>query len=127
MSKGDSQLYLEDLTVGRRFTSPTHAVDEAQIFAFAREFDPQPFHIDPKAAQASIFHGLAASGWHTAALTMKLNVASLPIAGGILGLGGDIAWPNPMRPGDVLRVENEVVEVRESRSHPDRGIVTLHR
>src|SRR5262249_16663622 len=81
----DSQLYLEDLPVGRRFTSPTHTVDEAEIFAFARQWDPQPFHTDPKAAEATIFHGLAASGWHTAAITMRLNVASLPFAGGIVG------------------------------------------
>jgi len=118
-------LYLDDLYVGRRFTSPTHEVDEAQIVAFAREFDPQPFHTDPKAAEATVFRGLAASGWHTAAITMRLNVASVPIAGGILGLGGDLAWPHPVRPGDVLRVENEIVEVTPSKSKPDRGVVTL--
>jgi acyl dehydratase len=115
-------LYLDDLHVGRRFTSGTHALDEKQITAFAREFDPQPFHTDHDAAKATLFHGLAASGWHTAAITMRLQVnGGLPIAGGIVGLGGEVAWPTATRPGDVLHVESEVVEVVPSRSRPDRG------
>ena len=119
-------LYLEDLQVGRRFKSDEHAVDESQIKTFAGAFDPQPFHLDDDAASKSIFRGLAASGWHTAAITMRLNVTSaLPIAGGIVGLGGDLSWPNPVRPGDVLHVENEVVEVIPSRSRPDRGVVVI--
>src|SRR3954449_4600873 len=92
--------YLEDLQVGQRFTSGTHALDEEQIMAFARQFDPQPFHTDPEAAKHSFFEGLVASGWHTAAITMKLMVESgLPIAGGVIGGGGEIAWPRPTRPG----------------------------
>ena len=119
-------LYLEDLPVGRRFKSAEHSIDERQIKAFASDFDPQPFHLDDVAAGKSIFGGLAASGWHTAAITMRLNVTSgLPIAGGIVGLGGDLSWPKPVRPGDVLHVESEVVEVIPSRSRPDRGTVVV--
>ena len=119
-------LYLDDLHVGRRFTSQTHTIDEAQIKAFACQFDPQPFHLDDDAAQATILGGLAASGWHTAAITMRLLVeGGLPLAGGIIGAGGEIAWPKPTRPGDTLRVESEVVEVAPSRSRPDRGMATV--
>jgi acyl dehydratase len=128
MSNADTKesLYLEDLPVGRRFTSADHLIDERQIKAFASAFDPQPFHLDEFAAETSIFGGLVASGWHTAAITMRLNVTSgLPIAGGIVGLGGDLSWPKPVRPGDVLHVESEVVEVIPSRSHPDRGTVVV--
>ena len=118
--------YLEDLRVGQRFVSGTHRLDEEQIRAFAEQFDPQPFHLDAEAAQATLFEGLAASGWHTAAITMRLLVESgLPIAGGIIGAGAEITWPKPTRPGDVLQVESEVLEVRPSRSRPDRGIATI--
>jgi acyl dehydratase len=120
-------LYLDDLHVGRRFTSRTHVVDEAQIKAFARQFDPQPFHLDDEAAKGTILAGLAASGWHTAAITMRLLVESgLPLAGGIIGVGGEVAWPKPTRPGDTLRVESEVVAITPSRSRPDRGMATVH-
>jgi acyl dehydratase len=123
---GNERLYLEDFFPGRRFTSGTHTLDEAQIKAFAREFDPQPFHLDNAAAQDSLFAGLAASGWHTAAITMRLQVESgLPISGGIIGAGGEIQWPRPTRPGDVLHVESEVLEVTPSRSRPDRGMITV--
>jgi acyl dehydratase len=123
---GNRELYLEDLHTGLRFTSGTHAVDERQITAFAREFDPQPFHLDDASAKATLFAGLAASGWHTAAITMRLLVeGGAPIAGGIIGAGGEIAWPNPTRPGDILRVESEVLSVAASRSRPDRGSATL--
>ncbi len=119
-------LYLDDLKVGQRFTSKTLTIDEAQIRAFAAEFDPQPFHLDDHAARATLFGGLAASGWHTAAITMRLQVdGGLPIAGGLVGAGGEIAWPQPTRPGDVLRVESEIVEIKPSRSRPDRGMVTV--
>ena len=119
-------LYLDDLQVGRRFRSGAHALDEQQIKAFAAQFDPQPFHLDEKAARGTVFGGLAASGWHTAAITMRLLVTGgLPIAGGIVGRGGELGWPRPTRPGDVLRVESEVVEVVPSRSQPDRGTVTV--
>ncbi|WP_368744506.1 MaoC family dehydratase [Desertibaculum subflavum] len=121
----DSRFYLDDLHSGQRFISETHAVDAAQIIDFAQQFDPQPFHLDDAAARRTLFGGLAASGWHTAALTMKLLVAGTPIAGGIIGTGGEIAWPRPTRPGDLLRVETEVIEVTRSKSKPDRGIATL--
>lgn len=120
------QLYLEDFTVGRRFVSAAHALDADQIKAFAGQFDPQPFHLDEAAAQASFFHGLAASGWHTAAITMSLLVKSgMPIAGGLIGAGGEIEWPRPVRPGDTLTVESEVLAVKPSRSRPERGMITV--
>ena len=120
------RLYLGDLHVGQRFTSGSHAVDEDQITRFAREFDPQPFHLDDAAAKGTLFAGLAASGWHTAAITMRLLVdGGAPLAGGIVGVGGEIGWPRATRPGDILHVESEVVQVTPSRSRPDRGIVTI--
>ena len=120
------RLYLDDLRVGQRFTSRAHVVDEAQIKAFAREFDPQPFHLDNDAAEDTLFSGLVASGWHTAAITMRLLVESgLPLAGGVIGAGGELAWPKPTRPGDTLRVESEVLEITPSRSRPDRGVATV--
>ena len=119
-------LYLDDLTVGQKFESGTHRVTVEAIKAFAREFDPQPFHLDDDAAKATLFGGLAASGWHTAAITMRLLVDSgLPFEGGIVGAGGEIAWPKPTRPGDVLRVTSEVLEVTPSRSRPDRGMAKV--
>lgn len=119
------RLYLEDLTVGQRFTSATHLMEESRIKSFAEEFDPQPFHLDEAAAQASIFRGLSASGWHTAAVAMRLLVTGgLPLANGVIGMGGEIAWPRPTRPGDTLRVESEIVDITPSRSKPNQGIVT---
>jgi acyl dehydratase len=119
-------VYLDDLTVGQRFTSGTKVVTEDEIVRFAREFDPQPFHTDPIAAKATFFQGLAASGWHTMAMSMRLMVdGGLPVAGGLIGAGGEISWPMATRPGDTLIVESEVVEVKESRSRPDRGMVTM--
>lgn len=118
-------LFLEDLYVGQKFTSGTYRMDEARIKAFAAEFDPQPFHLDDAAARHSIFRGLAASGWHTAAATMRLMVTSgLPFAGGLVGLGGEIAWPRPTRPGDTLRVESEILTIVPSRSKPNQAVVT---
>jgi acyl dehydratase len=119
-------LYLEDLSVGDRFQSGEHTLDVAQIKAFALQFDPQPFHTDEEAAKNTFFGGLAASGWHTAAITMKLLVESgVPLADGIIGSGGEIQWPKPTRPGDVLHVESEVLEVTPSRSRPERGMVVV--
>jgi acyl dehydratase len=117
--------YLDELHVGQRFTSGTYEMDENRIKAFAAEFDPQPFHLDEAAAQRSIFRGLSASGWHTAAATMRLLVGSLPFAGGMVGLGGEIAWPRPTRPGDTLRVESEIIEIVPSRSKPNQGVVIV--
>jgi acyl dehydratase len=122
---GDGKLYLDDLHVGQAFTSLVHVLDEDQIKAFARQFDPQPFHLDDDAAKHTIFAGLAASGWHTAAITMKLLVESVPLAGGIIGGGSEIAWPKPARPGYALRVESKVAEITPSRSRPDRGMVVM--
>ena len=94
--------------------------------AFAAEFDPQPFHLDDAAAKRSIFRGLAASGWFTAAVTMRLLVTGgLPFASGMVGLGGEIAWPRPTRSGDTLRVDSEILEITPSRSKPNQGIVTV--
>jgi acyl dehydratase len=100
-------------------------LDEAQIIEFARKFDPQPFHLDEAAAAGTIFGGLAASGWHTAALSMKLLVGALPLAGGIIGGAGELAWPKPTRPGDVLQLVAEIVEVTPSRSKPERGMAVI--
>jgi acyl dehydratase len=120
------QLYLEDLAVGQRFTSETYVMEAERIKEFAAEFDPQPFHIDESAAEASVFKGLAASGWHTAAVAMRLLVTGgLPFANGLVGLGGEVAWPRPTRPGDILHVESEIVEITPSRSKPHQGIVTV--
>jgi acyl dehydratase len=119
-------LYLEDLRVGQRFTSGLYSMGGDRISAFAAEFDPQPFHLDERAALASVFHGLAASGWHTAAATMLLLVTGgLPLATGIIGLGGEIAWAKPTRPNDTLRVESEILEILPSRSKPHQAIVRV--
>jgi len=124
-SEASPTLYLDDLSVGQRFTSGTYRMDADRMKEFAAEFDPQPFHLDEAAAERSIFRGLAASGWHTAAATMRLMVESLPFAGGMAGLGGEIAWARPTRPGDTLRVESEIVEIVPSRSKPNQGIVIV--
>jgi len=118
--------HLDDLAVGQTFTSASHTVDADQIKAYARQFDPQPFHLDEAASEASYFRGLAASGWHTASITMRLLVeGGAPIANGVIGAGGEIAWPRPTRPGDVLTVVSEITDIRASRSRPERGIVTI--
>jgi acyl dehydratase len=119
-------LYLDDLHVGQRFTSGTYLMNEDRMKAFAAEFDPQPFHLDEAAAEHSVFRGLAASGWHTAAATMRLSVnGEMRIAGGLIGLGGEIAWPRPTRAGDTLRVESEILEIVPSRSKPNQGVVKI--
>jgi acyl dehydratase len=120
------RLYLEDLSVGQRFTTGTLTVTEAEIVEFAGRYDPQPFHLDDAAARQTLFGGLAASGWHTAAMTMRLLVdGGAPLAWGIIGGGGEIAWPRPTRAGDVLHVEGEVLEITPSKSKPDRGMVLM--
>src|SRR6516164_3086220 len=120
------RLYLEDLRVGQRFSSGSYRMDESRMKAFAAEFDPQPFHLDESAGQASIFRGLTASGWHTAAAAIRLMVTGgLPFANGIIGMGGEIAWPKATRPGDSLRVESEILEISPSRSKPNQGTVTV--
>jgi len=119
-------LYLEDLHVGQRFTSDTYVITEKQIKAFAEEFDPQPFHLDNAAAENTVFRGLAASGWHTAAIAMRLLVQSgLPLANGIIGMGGELLWPMPTRPGDTLHAESEVLEITPSKSKPNQAVVRV--
>ena len=122
-----TELYLEDLHVGDRFGSDSFHVTEESIIAFARDFDPQPFHLDAAAAKRSVFQELVASGWHTAAMSMKLFVTGqLRLVGGSVGLGVDeLRWPRPVKPGDTLRLETEILNVRASQSKPDRGIIRI--
>ena len=122
-----TELFLEDLHVGDRFDSPTINVTEEDIVEFAQEFDPQPFHLDLDAGRRSVFRGLVASGWHTASMSMKLFVTgNLKLAGGSVGLGVDeLQWPRPVRPGDTLRLQTEITEIRPSKSKPDRGVIRI--
>ena len=119
--------YFDDFQIGQSFASGTLRVDKEQIKRFASEFDPQPFHVDEVAARSTIFGGLAASGWHTTALTMRLLVSSeLKIAGGLVGAGLDeLRWPRPVRPGDELHLESEVIAVRPSSSRPGQGVIKM--
>ncbi|WP_109481121.1 MaoC family dehydratase [Paraburkholderia sp. C35] len=118
-------VYLEDLTVGMVFTSSEYPLDAGQIREFAQRFDPQPFHLSEEAAKDTFFAGLAASGWHTAAITMRLLVESLPLAGGVIGAGSEVTWPRATRPDDVLHVVSTIMEITPSRSRSDRGMVTV--
>ena len=119
-------LYLDDLHVGQRFISGAHLISDEAIMAFAKQFDPQPFHLDAEVAKATLFEGLVASGWHTAAITMRLLVeGGLPIVGGLVGAGAEISWPKPTRPGAMLHVKSEIVELRPSRSRSGRGLATV--
>ena len=127
MTNSPSPRYLEDFHVGQRFTTAKHTVDAAQIVKFATEFDPQPFHLDDSAGKATLFGGLVASGWHTAAIAMRLMLeGELKIAGGAIGGGGDLKWTKPVRPGDTLQVHSEVLEISPSRTHPTRGSILVH-
>ncbi len=119
-------LFLDDLYVGQRFTSGTFRIEEERIKSFAAEFDPQPFHLDEAAARDNVFGGLAASGWHIAAVAMRLLVTGgLPLANGIIGLGGELTWPKPTRPGDTLRVESEILEILSSQSKVNQAVVRV--
>ncbi len=123
-----TERYFEDFAVGQTFASAKPLrVDKADIFAFAKQYDPQPFHLDEAAARQSIFQGLSASGWHTAAMTKRLiNDSNFRAAGGTVGLGFDtMRWPIPVRPGDELRIESEILELRPSKSRPDRGLMKV--
>jgi acyl dehydratase len=122
-----SLLYLEDFSPGQTFASGSVIVDADAIKAYARQFDPQPFHLDEEAAAGTFFKGLAASGWHTVSMTMRLLVdGGLPITGGIIGAGVDeIRWPRPTRPGDTLRLVTEVLEMRPSKSRPEQGLMKV--
>ena len=118
--------YLDDLKIGDRFRSEPLKVTEKEIIEFAHKFDPQMFHLNQKAGERSLFKGLIASGWHTAGLTMRLFVQTLNFAEGAVGLGVDeLRWPNAVRPGDVLTVETEILDLRRSRSKPGYGIIRL--
>ena len=121
-----TSLYLEDLTPGRVFegAAPT-VVTEEEVVAFAARYDPQPFHMDAEAGRRSVFGGLAASGWHTAAMSMRMFVASLPIANGLVGVEAAVKWARPTHTGDVLRVRLEVLEARPSASKPLQGLVRV--
>ncbi len=120
------KLYLDDLRVGQTFESGEHVLDADQIITFAQDYDPQPFHVDPDKAKDSFFRDLAASGWHTAAISMRLVVESVPIANGVIGGGGMVQWPTPARAGDVLRVQTRIEEIIPSRSRPGRATVNVH-
>ena len=119
-------MYLDDLHVGRRFTSDKYRMEEADMVRFAATFDPQPFHLDRQAAESSVFRGLVGSGWYTAAVAMRLLVTGgLPLAEGIIGLGGEIEWPKPTRPGDIVQMESEITEIIPSQTKPGRAIVKI--
>ena len=119
-------LYLEDIVVGTQYLSDEVTITAPEIIAFATQFDPQPFHLDEEAAKNTFFGGLAASGWHTAALTMRLLVLGGPqIAGGAIGAGGELSWPSATRPGDRLHLRVTVEAVSVSKSSPSRGTATL--
>jgi acyl dehydratase len=122
-----TERYLEDFAVGQVFNSARTHVDKEQIVAYAKQFDPQPFHLDEEAARKSPFQGLAASGWHTAGMTMRMMLdGEFRPAGGILGVGFDeLSWPRPVRPGDELHAKSEILEVRPSKSKPDRGMIRV--
>lgn len=116
----------DDLHVGQRFVSRNHTMDEAEMIAFARQYDPQPFHVDPAAAQHTFFKRLVASGWHTVAVSMRLLVESGPkILGGLIGMGAEVSWPRPTYPGDTLHVVTEITQLRPSKSRGDRGFATI--
>lgn len=120
-----SSLFLDDLAVGDTFTTASATLTTEDIIAFASQFDPQPFHTDPVAAENSFFHGLAASGWHTAAISMRLLVQSGLLSDGVIGAGVELSWPTPTRPGDTLRVHSTIASVTPSQSRPGRGMVEL--
>jgi acyl dehydratase len=119
--------FLEDLAPGQVFTSEARAVvDAGSIKRFAGEFDPQPFHLDEATARPTFFKKLVASGWHTTAVTMQLLVQTLPLSEGVIGSGVDeLRWPRPVKPGDTLRVQCEVIDVTPSKLHPSRGTVRM--
>jgi acyl dehydratase len=125
MPEPGARLYLEDLSVGQSWVSGTHQLDSEQIKAFAMLYDPQPFHLSDEGAQGTIFGSLAASGWHTMALTMRLLVDSVPLAAGLIGASTEVTWPRPTRPGALLQVFSEIIDINPSRSKPGMAIVTM--
>ena len=119
-------LYLDDLKLGDRFNSATYTLEKEELLEFASKYDPQPFHLDEELAKDTLFNGLAASGWQTAAITMKLWTQTLNVANGLIGIDCHVKWPTPTRAGDTLRVEAEVIDITRSKSKPNMGIVTYH-
>jgi acyl dehydratase len=119
------ELYFEDLSLGQIFRAGPVTVSAEEMIRFSRDNDPQYFHVDPEAAKESMFGGLVASGWQTAALTMRLLLESARFSGGAVGAGGDIRWPRPTRPGDSLTVESEIIDIAGASSRADRGLVTF--
>ncbi len=119
------KLYLDDLYVGQSWVSAPHRIDADQIKTFAAEFDPQPFHLSEEGAAGTLFGSLAASGWHTASITMRLLVESVPLADGLVGAEVQLAWPRPSRPGMTLQVFSEIVDIKPSRSKPNMAMVTM--
>ena len=126
MSGSAGRLHLDDLYVGQKWVSEPHRIDAEQIKKFAAEFDPQHFHLSEEGAAGTLFGSLAASGWHTAAITMRLLVESVPLADGLVGAELELAWPKPTRPGMTLQVFSEIIDIRPSRSKPNMAIVTMH-
>jgi acyl dehydratase len=117
----------EDFPIGKRLQSAMIEVTQKSIIEFAKQFDPQPFHVDPATAKRTLFGGLAASGWHTAAISMRLFIQTMNVPGGIIGMGVDeLYWPNPVRPGDQLRLDIEIIDARFSKSRPGFGIIRIH-
>ena len=120
------ELYFDDLKPGSTFESEMFSVPAKEIIEFAEKFDPQKFHLNAKSAERSIFKGLVASGWHTAAITMRLFVKTLNFAEGAIGLGVDeLRWPHAVRPGDILHVKTEILDTRLSQSRPNVGVIKL--
>ena len=119
--------YFEDLKPGDKFHTAEYEMTAAEIMAFARQYDPQPFHTDPEAAKSTLFGGLVASGWHTAAVSMRLMVqGEMKLDGGVIGQGMEgMRWPRPVLPGDRLRVVTEVVDLQPAPQRPDRGVIKL--
>ncbi|UJL46657.1 MaoC family dehydratase [Virgibacillus sp. NKC19-16] len=119
------ELYLDDVNVGDTFISETYHLNPDKIKRFASEFDPQDFHLDETLAEDTFFNGLAASGWHTAAITMRLLTSSLPFAHGVIGAGGEIKWPRPTRPNDILYVRSTIKEIKPSKSKPNQALLSV--
>lgn len=118
-------LYLDDLNIGDTFISEKYKLSKEEIIQFAKAFDPQVFHINEELAKETFFNDLVASGWHTAAITMRLIVTSVPLAHGIIGLGGEIDWFQPIRPNDILYVKSKLIEIKPSKSKPNQAIVIV--
>ena len=125
MIQGMSRAF-EDFPIGTSLVSTGYPITADAIMDFGRKYDPQIFHRDPDAAEKTVFGGLAASGWHTAAVSMRLFVDTMDVAGGIIGMGVDeLKWPNAVRPGDELRLEIEILQARHSKSRPGYGIIRI--